>query len=338
MISLILVYHNTMSLKEFCRVLHLESQAIEQTALNFETNPALSQSVEKALSLMLKCTQAGGKVIVLGIGKSGKIGAKIAATLSSTGTPSLYVHPTEALHGDLGIVQESDVAIAISYTGNTEELVTLLPFFERRKVQVIGMGGNSASKLAQKCSIWIDVSVTEEACPHNLAPTTSTTVTLAVGDALAVALMKMRGFGAEDFAKNHPGGSLGRRLQLTVRDLMHDLKSAPTVTENASMDDVLKLSTQKKLGAVLVVEGTKLVGLITDGDIRRALSKREAFFQLLAHDIMTRNPSTVTDSTLAFDALRLMEERESQISVLPVVDSQGQAMGILRIHDLVQTL
>lgn len=327
-----------MSLKEFCRVLTVEANALHKTATRFETDAALGATLKSAMELIFERTQKGGKVIVLGIGKSGKVGAKIAATLSSTGTPSLFVHPTEALHGDLGIVQDSDIALAISYTGNTEELLTLIPFFERRKVPVIGLGGNSSSKLAKKSSFWIDIPVEEEACPHNLAPTTSTTVTLAIGDALAVTLMKMRGFGAEDFAKNHPGGALGRRLQLTVHDLMHDLKSAPTVEENASMDDVLKLSTQKKLGAVLVVQGKKLLGLITDGDIRRALSQREAFFSLLAHNIMTRNPSTVTDSTLAYDALRLMEERESQISVLPVVDSQGHALGILRIHDLVQTL
>lgn len=333
-----LVYHNNMSLKEFCRVLSMEALAIQKTAEQFEKNPEWNQPLQQAMDLIFERTQKGGRLIVLGIGKSGKIGAKIAATLSSTGTPSLYVHPTEALHGDLGIVQESDVALAISYTGNTEEVLALLPFFERRKVPVIGLGGNSASKLAQKSAFWIHASVDEEACAHNLAPTTSTTLALAIGDAIAVTLMKMRQFTADDFAKNHPGGSLGRRLQLLVRDLMHDLKTAPAVAESATMDEVLKLSTQRKLGAVLVCDGKKLLGLITDGDIRRALSHREKFFGLHARDIMTKKPTTVLDSLLAYDALRLMEERESQISVLPVVDSHGHALGILRIHDLVQTL
>jgi arabinose-5-phosphate isomerase len=327
-----------MSLKEFCRVLTMEAQAIQKTAERFEKNPELNQPLLNALTAVFERTQKGGKLIVLGVGKSGKIGAKISATLSSTGTPSLFVHPTEAMHGDLGMVQENDIALAISYTGNTEEIVALLPFFERRSVPVIGLGGNPASKLAKKCAFYINAQVDEEACSHNLAPTTSTTVALAVGDAMAVTLMKMRNFGPQDFAKNHPGGSLGRRLQLLVRDLMHDLSSAPMVTEDATMDEVLKLSTEKKLGAVLVCKGKLLSGLITDGDIRRALSHREKFFGLLAHDIMTKNPTTITDSLLAYDALRLMEERESQINVLPVIDSQGHALGLLRIHDLVQTL
>jgi arabinose-5-phosphate isomerase len=327
-----------MSLKEFYRVLRIEAKAIDQNAEQFEKNPALNAMLSGALNAILERTQNGGKVIVLGVGKSGKIGAKISATFSSTGTPSIFVHPTEALHGDLGIVNDSDIAFAISHTGNTEELVSLLPFFERRKVPVIGLGSNPASKLAKKCTFYLHAQVTEEACAHNLAPTTSTTVALAIGDALAMTLMQMRGFGPDDFAKNHPGGSLGRRLQLLVSDLMHDLQNAPVTSGAATMDEVLKLSTEKKLGAVLICENQKLVGLITDGDIRRALSHREKFFTLTAQDIMTKNPTSVSDSLLAYDALRLMEERESQISVLPVVNTQGHAVGLLRIHDLVQTL
>jgi arabinose-5-phosphate isomerase len=327
-----------MHMKEFYRVLKLESSAIDACADRLENNPALRKSVEAALHLILQHSITGGRVIVLGIGKSGKIAAKIAATLASTGTPALYLHPTEALHGDLGVVAKNDVAIAISYTGNTEELIELLPFFEKREVPVIGIGGNSASKLARKCAHWIDASVAEEACTHNLAPTTSTTLALAIGDAIAITLMKTRGFTAEDFAKNHPGGSLGRRLQLLVRDLMHDLKTAPVVKETATTDEVLQLSTDRKLGAVLVCEGQKLIGIITDGDIRRALKHKEKFFSFTARDIMTKSPITVGHQLLAYDALRIMEERESQISVLPVIDELGHAVGILRIHDLVQTL
>jgi arabinose-5-phosphate isomerase len=229
------------------------------------------------------------------------------------------------------------VVIAISYTGNTEEVVTLLPYFEKRGAPVIALTGNLNSKLASKSKWVLDCSVDEEACSHNLAPTSSTTLTLAIGDALAMALMQARGFTAQDFAKNHPGGSLGRRLQLQVRDLMHPIPKSPVIHPEGTMDEVLTLSTEKKLGAVLVCEGTQLKGIITDGDIRRALRLREKFFDLTADAIMTPSPITILDQALAYDALRLMEERESQISVLPVIDQHGNALGLLRIHDLVQT-
>ncbi|NDD92868.1 CBS domain-containing protein, partial [bacterium] len=202
---------------------------------------------------------------------------------------------------------------------------------------VIALTGNASSKLALKSRWVLDCSVTEEACAHNLAPTSSTTLTLAIGDALAIALMQARGFTAEDFARNHPGGSLGRRLQLQVRDLMHAVPQAPMVSADAGVDEILALSTERKLGAVLVGEGSRLDGIITDGDLRRALRMREKFFQLKASEIMTPKPITVLETALAYDALRLMEERESQISVLPVVNCSGMALGILRIHDLVQT-
>jgi arabinose-5-phosphate isomerase len=326
-----------MTFKEFCRVLRLESEAILEALNRFETRSDHKLAIDSTLSIILENTRKNGKVLVMGLGKSGKIASKISATLSSTGTPSVYVPPTEALHGDLGVVGPHDVVIAISYTGNTEEMVALLPFFEKRGSPVIAMTGNPDSKLAKLSRIVIDCSVKEEACAHNLAPTSSTTLTLAIGDALAVALMEARGFTAEDFAKNHPGGSLGRRLQLLARDLMHAIPSAPCVSESAGMEEVIDLSTEKKLGAVLVCQDAKLMGIITDGDLRRALRMKEKFFTLKASEIMTRSPITVTESTLAYDALRLMEERESQISVLPVVDALGNALGLLRIHDLVQT-
>jgi arabinose-5-phosphate isomerase len=326
-----------MGFTEFCRVLQLESRAIEAARIRFESDTRQRHHLESALGMILEGTAKNGKVLVVGLGKSGKIAGKIAATLSSTGTPAVYVHPTEALHGDLGVVSSNDVVIAISYTGNTEEVVELLPYFERRGTPVIALTGNPHSRLASRCGVFIDCSVTEEACAHNLAPTSSTTLTLAIGDAIAMALMKARGFTAEDFARNHPGGSLGRRLQLRVQDLMHGLARAPGVSPAAGMDEILEASTEKKLGAVLVCEGTVLVGIITDGDLRRALKHKDRFFQLSASEIMTRSPVTIGPNRLAYDALRLMEERESQISVLPVVDDLGNALGLLRIHDLVQT-
>jgi arabinose-5-phosphate isomerase len=326
-----------MNFKEFCRVLTLEAQSILEAKTRFETDPKSAKAVEAAITLILDRTEKGGKVLCVGLGKSGKIAAKLSATFSSTGTPSLYIHPTEALHGDLGVMGANDVVIAISYTGNTEELITLLPYFEKRNAPVIALTGHPTSRLAEKSQVVLNAHVNEEACAHNLAPTSSTTLALAIGDALAVSVMKARGFTAEDFAKNHPGGALGRRLQLRVNDLMHRIPKAPLVSEDASVDEILALSTEHRLGAVLVGKGQKLSGIITDGDIRRALKQREVFFTLSAQDIMTKTPIVVHPELLAYDALRLMEERESQISVLPVVDSVGNALGLLRIHDLVQT-
>jgi arabinose-5-phosphate isomerase len=327
-----------MSFKEFCRVLEVEARELTQTHQRFLNDPQAAQSVEKCISLVLDRTQKGGKVLVVGVGKSGKIAAKFAATLSSTGTPAIYLHPTEAMHGDLGVLHEQDVAFGISYTGNTDELVSLLPFFESRKIPFIGLGGQEKSKMGDRAQIWISASIQEEACPHHLAPTTSTTIALAITDALAVGIMQARGFSATDFAKNHPGGSLGRRLNLRVENLMHPLQKCPVASPSSTMDEVLELSTRFKLGAVLVIQEQNLAGIITDGDIRRALRHREKFFGLLAQDIMTSKPISVAPDGMAFDALRLMEERESQINVLPVINAQGHAQGLLRIHDLVQTL
>jgi arabinose-5-phosphate isomerase len=326
-----------MNFKEFCRVLNLEGNSILDAEKRFLADPQAIASIEAAIQLILERTQNGGRAILVGVGKSGKIAAKLAATFSSTGTAALYIHPTEALHGDLGIMGENDFVIAISYTGNTEELITLLPYFEQRHAPVIALTGHPHSKLGEKSKIVINANVAEEACAHNLAPTSSTTLALAIGDALAIAVMKVRGFSAEDFAKNHPGGALGRRLQLRVNDLMHRLPQIPTVAENTTVDQVLDLSTNYRLGAVLVTKAGKLAGIITDGDIRRALKEREKFFTLTARDMMTQNPTVVGPDFLAYDALRLMEERESQIAVLPVVDSDGNVLGLLRIHDLVQT-
>jgi arabinose-5-phosphate isomerase len=326
-----------MSFKEFCRVMELEARAINDALTRFRSHSGAESSIALALQIIGDRSRRGGKVMVVGLGKSGKIAAKISATLSSTGTPSVYLHPTEALHGDLGVTGADDVVLAISQTGNTEEIVSLIPFFKKRGLGVVAITGNPESRLAAHADVVIDSSVSEEACAHNLAPTSSTTLALVIGDALAIALMRTNGFSAEDFARNHPGGSLGRRLQLTVADLMHPLARVAVLTPDSSMDEVLDASTRMRLGAALITEKERLVGIITDGDIRRALKQKEAFFGLCARDIMCADPTTVGPQTLAYDALRIMEERENQISVLPVVDSQGNALGLLRIHDLVQT-
>lgn len=327
----------TDTISEVNRVLRLEAEAILNCAERLSSGPA-ADAVQKAVEHLETALGRGGKIIVTGVGKSGIVARKIAATLSSTGSLAVFLHPTEGLHGDLGILTPNDAIIALSYTGNTDELIRLIPSFKSLRVPLIGIGGNPRSQLAQKADVWIDACVDQEACPHNLAPTTSTTLALALGDALAVALMRVRGFDARSFARNHPGGSLGRRLHLKVEDLMHSGSSVPTVPANASMDEVIIRSTEKTLGAVLVVDGKRLEGIVTDGDIRRALQHRERFFTLRAEEIMTRDPVTASPEMMAQEALDLMENRPSQISVLPVVDSEKNWIGVIRLHDLAKNL
>ena len=322
---------------EISRVLNHEGQAILACAGRLQQE-SFALPFQKAIELLHGSLEKGGRVIVTGVGKSGKIAQKISSTLSSTGSLSLFLHAAEALHGDLGMVRSGDVVLALSYTGNTEEILKLLPSFRRLGVALIGLGGNSDSKLALGCDIWLDAQVSSEACPHNLAPTTSTTLALAIGDALAVALMKFKNFGPESFAENHPGGSLGKRLKLTVADLMHQKDAVAVLGPHASMDEIIVLSTQKKLGAVLVADSeNRLLGIITDGDLRRALQHRDRFFQMKAEEVMTRSPITASPDMLAQTALELMENRESQISVLPVTDKKGICRGVLRLHDIVRT-
>lgn len=330
---------------EVARVLRMEGQSILDCAQRL-TAPSprpsapngAADAIRKALGFLQGALDKGGKIIVTGVGKSGKVGQKIAATLCSTGSFAVFLHPTEGLHGDLGVVGPGDAVLAFSYTGNTDELVRLLPSLKSLGVPVIGVGGNAQSRIASRCDAWIDGFVEQEACPHNLAPTSSTTLALALGDALAVALMQLRGFDARAFAQNHPGGALGRRLHLKVADVMRQGDEVPTVAAQASMDEVVVISTRKKLGAVLVVDGTRLLGIVTDGDLRRALSHREKFFQLKAGEVMTANPVTASAEMMAQAALELMENRPSQISVLPVVDQDGDWKGIVRLHDLVSSL
>jgi arabinose-5-phosphate isomerase len=324
--------------EEVARVLRMEGEAILACAERLKQKPEPAQAIREAVQFLHAALENGGKIIVTGVGKSGKVGQKIAATLCSTGSLAVYLHPTEGLHGDLGMISPQDVVLAFSYTGNTDEIVRLLPSLKSLGVRIIGVGGNTQSKIAAQCDAWLDGYVALEACPHNLAPTSSTTLALALGDALAVALMQLRGFDAQAFAQFHPGGALGRRLHLKVSDLMHQGETVPTVGPQASMDEVVIVSSQKHLGAVLVVEGSVLLGIITDGDIRKALQQREGFFQRRAAEVMTRDPVVANSEMMAKAALDLMENRPSQISVLPVVDLKGHWCGLVRLHDLISSL
>jgi arabinose-5-phosphate isomerase len=324
-------------LQEFAQVLRLESEAIQKACARIESDPKSGHPVIQSLELILECLDRGGKVVVIGLGKSGKIAQKISATLASTGSPSVFIHPTEALHGDLGTISTADVVLALSHTGNTEEILKVCQSVRSQQIPVIGLGGNPQSQLAQLSSVWLDASVESEACPHNLAPTSSTTLALALGDALAVTLMKHRGFDAQAFAKNHPGGSLGRRLQLKVREVMHDASKLPLLSKDASMEQVIEASSRQNLGAVLIVDADRqLLGIITDGDLRRALKHRDRFFGLRAHEVMTAKPITIDADSLAYSALERMENRPSQIKELPVVDSKNRVEGLVRIHDLLK--
>jgi arabinose-5-phosphate isomerase len=320
---------------EAIRVLQMEGNAILSCAERLQHTDKAVQ-LEKALEIIHRSLIQGGKIVVTGVGKSGKVGQKIAATLSSTGSLAIFLHPTEGLHGDLGVIRPEDVVLALSYTGNTEELIRLIPSFKNLNIPIIGLGGNSSSQLARHCNAWVDAQIEMEACPHNLAPTTSTTLALALGDSIAVALMQLRGFDAQAFAQFHPGGSLGRKLNLKVADLMHSGKDLPCVGPLATMKEVIVKSTEKKLGAVLVAEENRLLGIITDGDIRRSLQLQEKFFHLSAREVMTADPIVATPEMMAQAALALMENRPSQISVLPVVDAEKNCKGILRLHDLVR--
>lgn len=322
------------TLSEILRVLKMEGAAIQACAGRLENNPEAAERIQKAVETFNQALTRGGKIIVTGVGKSGKVAQKIAATLCSTGSLAVFLHPTEGLHGDIGLITEKDAILALSYTGNTEELLRLLPSLKKLRVPVVAVCGSQSSKLAAEADVWIDSWVDQEACPHNLAPTSSTTLALALGDALAMALMQLRGFDAQKFAAFHPGGSLGNRLTLTVADVMHKGEAVGTVPASASMKEVVTVLTRTKMGGILVTEGRKLLGFITDGDVRRALQHQEGFFAFKAADIMTHKPITVSRDAMAKVALDLMENRPSQIYVLPVVDNLGQWEGILRMHDL----
>ena len=323
---------SSVRVERFANILKLEARAIDRAAQQMQL-----EQVEQALTLLSNCQ---GKVILAGVGKSGIVAKKIAATLNSIGSLAVYLHPCDALHGDLGIVTTADVAVVLSNSGETEELVALLPSFKHRQVPIVAIVGNVNSTLAQRADVLLNATVDREACPLDLAPTTSTTVALAIGDALAMTLMQMRGITAESFAINHPAGRLGKRLTIRVGDLMHDGDRNPTLYSEATWIEVASAISCGGLGAVNIVDKSgNLLGLIADGDLRRWIEKSKSteLETLTAEQLMTHNPIVVTSDVLAYDALKIMEERASQISVLPVVDPEGYCLGLIRLHDIVRS-
>lgn len=311
------------------RVLEIELEALELS------KKSIDDQFLKAVDVIAKTK---GRVVVLGIGKSGIIGRKISATLASTGTPSFFVHPVEALHGDLGMIMPGDVILAISFSGQTEEINKILPSLERRKLTIIGMTGNSHSKLALMSDIHLTIHIEREACPYNLAPTASTTATLAVGDALALCLMKIKHFEKRDFAVFHPGGSLGKLLTQQVKDLMRKGKNNPTVRETASVKDALFVMTQTgAAGATSIVDGKgHLLGYFTDGDLRRLLQNGSDLLNKNITEVMTRNPHHILDTLPAIDAAKMIHS--THVDNLPVLDKSGKVVGIIDEKDLIEYL
>lgn len=305
--------------------------AIEGQALA-AVGARLGTPFEQACRHMLACS---GRVVTLGMGKSGHVARKIAATLASTGTPAFFVHPGEAGHGDLGMITEGDVVLALSYSGESDEILMLLPILKRQGNVLIAMTGREQSSLARAAEVHLDVSVPAEACPLHLAPTSSTTASIAMGDALAVALLEARGFTADDFARSHPAGSLGRRLLLHITDVMHSGEELPQVREDASLSEALVEMSRKRLGMTCVVDAAgQLVGLFTDGDLRRALDSELDVRTAGIAQVMTRTPRTISADRLAVEAARLMETHK--INGLIVVDGHNRAVGALNIHDLLR--
>jgi len=315
-------------------LLRAEADAIGKAASRLQQD-----EVDRVVKILADCE---GKVVLLGVGKSGIIAQKIAATMTSGGTAAVYLHPSDALHGGLGIVTSDDVVVVLSNSGETDELRELMPYVKRRNVPMIAIVGNVKSTLAQQADAVLDASVDQEACPLNLAPTTSTTVALAIGDAVAMTLMQVKGISADDFASNHPAGQLGKRLTLRVADLMHRGSQNPTIAPDAAWMEIVSTITHFGLGAVNVIDNEgRLAGIITDGDLRRSLQRLGpgdiAFANIKCDDLMTRDPIVANPDMLAYDALRLMEDRPSQISVLPVVDGERQCVGLIRLHDIVRS-
>jgi arabinose-5-phosphate isomerase len=312
------------SLETARRVLRIEAEALA------ELQKRLDGRFERAVELLLACK---GRVVVTGMGKSGLIGRKIAATLSSTGTPSVFLHPAEALHGDLGMLMREDVVLAVSYGGETEEIAALLETIKRLGLRMVALTGNSRSTIAAASDVAIDVSVKEEACSLNLAPTASTTATMAMGDALAIALLDRRGFSSGDFAALHPGGRLGKKL-LRAEDLMHSGEAMPRVAATSKIPDVIYEMSKKGLGMTTVVDaGGRLAGILTDGDLRRLMQQRGAStLELVVGECLTKNPHTIAPGELAGTALRMMEERK--ITSLVVIDPMHRPLGVLHLHDL----
>ena len=312
------------------RVLRIEAAAIER--LSGQLGTEVTQAVQTIRGLSVR----GGRLVVMGMGKSGHIARKLAATFASTGTPALFVHPAEAKHGDLGMIQPQDLVLAISHSGETEELCEVLPHIKRMGIALIAMTGRPDSRLARLSDIHLDASVVEEACPLNLAPTASTTAALALGDALAVAVLEASGFSADDFARSHPGGSLGRRLLVRVSDVMRQGDQVPKVSDSALLSQTLIEMTSKRLGMTCVVDGQgRLAGIFTDGDLRRVLEKQKLHAQTAVKDIMTRQVRTIASEALASEAAYLMDER--RINHLVVVDAENAPVGVIGLHDLLES-
>ncbi|HLO26876.1 MAG TPA: KpsF/GutQ family sugar-phosphate isomerase [Geobacteraceae bacterium] len=317
-----------MILEEAKKVIRIEAEALMSLA------EAINGEFERAVELILA---SKGRVVVTGMGKSGLIGQKIASTMASTGTPAFFLHPAEGIHGDLGMIMKGDVVIAISNSGETDEVIRILPVIKRLGASLVAMTGNPGSTLARSGDVFLDISVKEEACPLGLAPTASTTATLAMGDALAVALLLQRGFRAEDFALFHPGGALGKKLILRVEDLMHKGEAVPLVKETTPMSEALFVITSKGLGITGVTgPAGDLTGIITDGDLRRALEKGADILDRTAGGLMTRNPKRIRRDELAASALQRMEEYS--ITTLFVFDDEGgdRPVGVIHLHDLLK--
>ncbi|MDD0845439.1 MULTISPECIES: KpsF/GutQ family sugar-phosphate isomerase [unclassified Pseudomonas] len=308
------------------RTIRLETEAVNSLLSRIDAD------FVRACEMILTCK---GRVVVVGMGKSGHVGNKIAATLASTGTPSFFVHPAEASHGDMGMITRDDVVLALSNSGSTAEIVTLLPLIKRLGIQLISMTGNPESPLAKAAEVNLDARVAQEACPLNLAPTSSTTVSLVLGDALAIALLEARGFTAEDFAFSHPGGALGRRLLLKVENVMHAGERLPLVQRGTSLREALLEMTRKGLGMTVIVEADgKLAGVFTDGDLRRTLDKGIDVRDASIDQVMTLHGKTARAEMLAAEALKIMEDHK--INALVVVDAEDKPVGALNMHDLLR--
>jgi arabinose-5-phosphate isomerase len=308
------------------RTVAIEAQAASE--LQYRINEAFTVACET----LLACE---GRVIVTGMGKSGHIGNKVAATLASTGTPAFFVHPGEASHGDLGMITKNDVVLALSNSGNTAELVTLIPLIKRLGIPLVSMTGDADSVLAQAACANLDISVSSEACPLNLAPTTSTTVTLVMGDALAIALLESRGFTAEDFAFSHPGGALGRKLLLKVSDIMHQDQEVPKVTPESPLQNALLEMTEKGFGMTTIVnEKGMLLGVFTDGDLRRVIDSKINLSSALIKDVMSPNPKTINQDILAAETLNIMQQ--NSITAVIVEDEKKHPVGVVHMHDILR--
>jgi len=307
------------------KVLLIEAKELELAATN------ISNSIEKAVKLI---SNVKGKLIITGVGKSGLVGAKMAATFASTGTPSFFLHPTEALHGDLGMIDSNDTLLAISNSGESEELTKILPHIKRFDVPLIAMSGNKNSTLVSYANAWIDISVSKEACPLNTAPTSSTTLTMALGDGLAVALMIKRDFKKEDFASFHPGGSLGKQLFIKVDDLLKK-ENLPLVSRETILKNAIVTMSEGRLGNAIVIENKKVVGLLSDGDLRRSMLNDDFSLNCKVEKIMTLNPKSIKDKDiLASDALKIIED--NKIQILIIVNENKKLVGVLHIHSLIE--